>query len=98
MLLKTENVSKTFGSFVALAGADLAGEEGEIVGLIGPNGAGKSTFFNCIAGDMPPTDGRILFNGAEITRAPPEMHARLGIGRTFQVPAAFEDMTILRMS
>ena len=53
MLLEAKNVSKAFGSFRAVAGADLTVDEGEIIGLIGPNGAGKSTFFNCIAGDMP---------------------------------------------
>jgi branched-chain amino acid transport system ATP-binding protein len=95
MLLSAEKVAKHFGSFRAVAGADLAVEEGEIVGLIGPNGAGKSTFFNCIAGDTPPTSGRILFDGVDVTAAPAETHARLGIGRTFQVPATFADMTIL---
>jgi branched-chain amino acid transport system ATP-binding protein len=95
MLLSAEKVVKSFGSFKAVAGADLRVETGEIVGLIGPNGAGKSTFFNCIAGDLRPSEGRILFDGVDVTNAPPEVHARLGIGRTFQVPATFEDMTIL---
>jgi len=95
MLLEAQNVAKAFGSFWAVAGADLAVEEGEIIGLIGPNGAGKSTFFNCLAGDMPPTSGRILFGGTDLTRAPPEAHARAGIGRTFQVPATFEDMSVI---
>ena len=95
MLLSAENVSKTFGSLRAVAGADLAIGEGEIIGLIGPNGAGKSTFFNCLAGDTLPTTGRIVFDGMDVTRASPEEHARLGIGRTFQVPATFEDMSVL---
>ncbi len=95
MLLSAENVSKTFGSLRAVAGADLSINEGEIIGLIGPNGAGKSTFFNCLAGDTLPTTGRITFDGADVTRASPEEHARLGIGRTFQVPATFEDLTVL---
>src|SRR5207248_821332 len=95
MLLSAENVSKTFGSLRAVAGADLAIDEGQIIGLIGPNGAGKSTFFNCLAGDTPPTAGRIVFDGTDVTRASPEDHARLGIGRTFQVPATFEDLTVL---
>jgi branched-chain amino acid transport system ATP-binding protein len=95
MLLSAEKVSKTFGSLRAVAGADLTIDEGEIIGLIGPNGAGKSTFFNCLAGDAAPTTGRIIFDGIDVTRATPEEHARLGIGRTFQVPATFEDMTIL---
>jgi branched-chain amino acid transport system ATP-binding protein len=95
MLLDARNVTKAFGSFWAVAGADLTIDEGEIVGLIGPNGAGKSTFFNCLSGDSPPTGGRIVFNNVELTRASPEAHARAGIGRTFQVPATFEDMSVI---
>jgi branched-chain amino acid transport system ATP-binding protein len=95
MLLEAKNVSKAFGSFRAVAGADIAVEAGEIIGLIGPNGAGKSTFFNCIAGDMPVTTGSIVFDGHDLTRASAEAHAIAGIGRTFQVPATFEDMTVL---
>jgi branched-chain amino acid transport system ATP-binding protein len=95
MLLEARDVSKAFGEFRAVAGADLTVEQGEIVGLIGPNGAGKSTFFNCLAGDTLPTTGRILFDGADLTRASPEAHARAGIGRTFQVPTTFDDMSVL---
>jgi len=95
MLLETQDVSKAFGGFVALAEVTLAVEANEIVGLIGPNGAGKSTFFNCIAGDLAPSGGRIRFDGIDVTHEPPEARARLGIGRTFQVPATFEDMSIL---
>ncbi|HEX2887050.1 ABC transporter ATP-binding protein [Vineibacter terrae] len=95
MLLEADDVTMAFGSFRAVSGASLALDEGEIIGLIGPNGAGKSTFFNCLAGDMVPTGGRIVFAGADVTRASPEAHARAGIGRTFQVPTTFEDMTIL---
>jgi len=95
MLLEATNVSKVFGGFRAVAAADLAVDEGDIIGLIGPNGAGKSTFFNCLAGDTLPTTGTIAFAGTDVTRASPEAHARLGIGRTFQVPATFEDMSVL---
>jgi len=95
MLLEAQNVSKTFGSLRAVAGADLSIDEGEIIGLIGPNGAGKSTFFNCLAGDTLPTTGRIVFDNVDVTRSSPEEHARLGVGRTFQVPATFEDLTVL---
>jgi branched-chain amino acid transport system ATP-binding protein len=95
MLLEAQGVSRAFGGFTALAGANLHVDAGEIVGLIGPNGAGKSTFFNCIAGDLAPTAGRIVFDGVDVTRLQAEQHAQLGIGRTFQVPATFEDMTIL---
>jgi len=95
VLLEARQVSKSFGAFKALDGADLTVAEGEIVGLIGPNGAGKSTFFNCLVGDIPPSSGQVRFLGREVTRASAEAHARLGIGRTFQVPATFEDMTVL---
>jgi branched-chain amino acid transport system ATP-binding protein len=95
VLLSAHDVSKSFGGFRAVAGADLQVAAGEIVGLIGPNGAGKSTFFNCIAGDLVPSGGRIVFDGIDVTQAPAEARARLGIGRTFQVPATFEDMTVL---
>ncbi|MBV9860068.1 MAG: ABC transporter ATP-binding protein [Alphaproteobacteria bacterium] len=95
MLLEADKVSRNFGAFRALDGADLRVEEGEIIGLIGPNGAGKSTFFNCLAGDLTPSSGRVAFRGRDVTRAAPDEHARLGIGRTFQVPATFEDMTVL---
>jgi branched-chain amino acid transport system ATP-binding protein len=95
MLLEARNVSKAFGDFRAVAGADLSVEEGEIIGLIGPNGAGKSTFFNCLAGDTMPTTGTISFAGADVTFTPPDLRARAGIGRTFQVPTTFEDMSVL---
>ncbi|HMF23546.1 MAG TPA: ABC transporter ATP-binding protein [Pseudolabrys sp.] len=95
MLLEAQAVSKAFGSFFAVRQADLCVDEGEVVGLIGPNGAGKSTFFNCLAGDTMPTSGKIVFAGQDVTSAPPETHARLGIGRTFQVPATFDEMTVL---
>ncbi len=95
MLLRAENISKAFDGFLAVRGADLAVAEGEIVGLIGPNGAGKSTFFNCLAGDMVPSAGRVLLDGADVTRASAEAHAQAGVGRTFQVPITFEDMSVL---
>ena len=94
MLLEAQGVVKAFGGFHAVDGADFTLEKGEIVGLIGPNGAGKSTFFNCLAGDTEPTAGRIRLRGADITTASPEEHARLGLARTWQVPAVFEDMTV----
>jgi branched-chain amino acid transport system ATP-binding protein len=94
-LLEARGISMAFGAFRAVSEASLTLEPGEMVGLIGPNGAGKSTFFSCLAGDLVPTAGTVLLDGADVTRAPPEAHARLGIGRTFQVPATFEEMTLL---
>lgn len=95
MLLDAKDVTKSFQGFTALSHANLQVEEGEIVGIIGPNGAGKSTFFNCLVGDLNPTAGQIVFDGRDVTRLTPEAHARLGMGRTFQVPATFEDMSVL---
>ena len=94
MLLEATNVVQSFGRLRAVDGADLSVTEGEIVVLIGPNGAGKSTFFNALAGDRVPTGGRILFDGHDVTRAGPAVHAQLGIARTFQVPVTFEDMSV----
>jgi branched-chain amino acid transport system ATP-binding protein len=95
MLLKAENVTMQFGGFRAVSGASISVEQGEIIGLIGPNGAGKSTFFNCLVGDLRPTQGSVWFDGHDVTAASPEQHARLGIGRTFQLPATFEELSIL---
>jgi branched-chain amino acid transport system ATP-binding protein len=94
-LLAATDVSKSFGEFRAVAGADLTVNEGDIIGLIGPNGAGKSTFFNCLAGETMPSGGRIVFDGKDLTRASSEAHARAGIGRTFQVPTTFAEMSII---
>ena len=94
MLLEATDIAMVFGGFRAVDGASLSVAEGEIIGLIGPNGAGKSTFFNCLAGDLLPTEGRILFGGVDVTRATPEAHARMGMARTFQVPVTFEDMSV----
>src|SRR5260221_14384485 len=91
MLLEARAVSKSFGAFTAVSGVDLDVADHEIIGLIGPNGAGKSTFFNCLTGDYAPSAGAIRFDDHDVTTAPPERHARLGIGRTYQVPATFED-------
>jgi branched-chain amino acid transport system ATP-binding protein len=70
-------------------------EQGDILGLIGPNGAGKSTLFNCLTGDLHATSGTVLFEGHDITNLTPEVRARLGIARTYQVPQTFEGMSVL---
>src|SRR5439155_24963462 len=75
--------------------SSLASEPGEIVGLIGPNGAGKTTLFNGITGYMHPDEGRIAFDGADITHNRPERICGLGVARTWQVVRAFGRMTAL---
>jgi branched-chain amino acid transport system ATP-binding protein len=94
MLLEAKRIVKAFGSFHAVDGADLIVTEGELIGLIGPNGAGKSTFFNCLAGEMRPTAGTIRFRGTDVTRSSSAARARLGLSRTFQVPAVFAGMSV----
>ena len=70
--------------------------EGEIVGLIGPNGAGKTTVFNLITGVYPPTGGKVIYNGKEITGKKPHKVAELGIGRTFQLNPLFAEFTVMQ--
>lgn len=95
MLIEAQGVTKMFGAFKAVDNASVTVEEGDILGLIGPNGAGKSTFFNCLTGDMPLTSGTVRFAGTDITTAAPEVRARLGLVRSFQVPLTFESMSVL---
>jgi branched-chain amino acid transport system ATP-binding protein len=94
-LLAVENVTRRFGGIVALADVSLALEAGEIGGLIGPNGAGKTTLFNLITRLYKPNEGRIVFDGKDLTRTPPYRIVRLGIARTFQNVVLFQNMTVL---
>ncbi len=94
-MLDARNITKAFGSFKAVDDATISVAQGEILGLIGPNGAGKSTFFNVLTGDLPPTAGSVQFQGHDITTLPPERRAAMGLARSFQVPLAFAEMTVL---
>jgi branched-chain amino acid transport system ATP-binding protein len=94
-VLQTHDLTKAFGGVVAVDRLSLTVEQGSIVGLIGPNGSGKTTFFNLVTGVFRPDGGRVLFKGREITGLRPHRIARLGIGRTFQIPAPFVKMTVL---
>jgi branched-chain amino acid transport system ATP-binding protein len=95
VLIEARDITKAYGSFKAVDGANLTVEPGTILGLIGPNGAGKSTLFNCLTGDVSPTSGTVFLDGRDVTRLPPEERARRGLARTFQVPQTFEQMTVL---
>jgi len=95
VLLQARSLSKLFGGLAAVSDVSIDVGPHDIVGLIGPNGAGKSTLFNCLAGDYRPTKGSIVFDGVDITRAEPERRARLGIGRTYQIPLAFGRMSVV---
>ncbi len=94
MLLELVGVSRYFGGLRVIEGLDLTVSRGEILGIIGPNGAGKSTLFNLISGNLPPTDGRIVYGGRDITAMAVWDRCRLGIGRTFQIPRPFHQMSV----
>ncbi|MBU2287184.1 MAG: ABC transporter ATP-binding protein, partial [Gammaproteobacteria bacterium] len=83
-----------FGGLVAVRNVTLALPRGEITGLIGPNGAGKTTLFNAVSGFFRPTEGRILFEGRDVTGMAPHALARLGLVRTFQGARVFPKLTV----
>ncbi len=93
-LLQVDNISRDFGSLVAVSGVSMAVEPGELRAVIGPNGAGKTTFFNLISGLLPPTSGRIVFDGKDITNLLPARRVWRGIARTFQVTEIFPELTV----
>jgi len=94
-LLEVHNLVKAFGGLKANDDVSFAVEKGELLGLIGPNGAGKTTLFNCIAGMFPPSSGRIVFNGDDVTGLGAHEMARRGLARTFQVYVAAGDLNVL---
>jgi branched-chain amino acid transport system ATP-binding protein len=93
-LLEVRNLSRHFGSLVAVNGVTLAVEPGELRAIIGPNGAGKTTFFNMITGFFRPTAGRIVFDGEDITGFRPARRVWRGIARTFQVTEVFPELSV----
>ncbi|MEW6688825.1 MAG: ABC transporter ATP-binding protein [Pseudomonadota bacterium] len=92
--LELRNLSKAFGGVRALAGVSFSLSGGELLALIGPNGAGKSTCFNLIGGQLRPDAGEIFFDGKPIHGLAPRRLFHLGIGRTFQVAAAFGSLSV----
>ena len=93
-LLEVDNVTLKFGGVVAVNQVSFSVEEGEVFALVGPNGAGKSTLFNLISRFYDPFEGDIRFDGKSILDRAPHEIARLGIARTFQIPALFDNMTV----
>ena len=92
--LEARGVGKNFGSLRAVSGVSMKVAPGELRAIIGPNGAGKTTFFNLLTGVLPPSGGRILFKGRDITRLPAHAVSRLGIARSYQVTNIFGDLTV----
>jgi branched-chain amino acid transport system ATP-binding protein len=95
-ILKIDNLTKRFGGLTALQNVSFGVDEGEIRGLIGPNGAGKSTMFKIIAGFYAPTEGRIVYQGEDISGQKPSDIAQLGVVRSFQETTLFQELTVFQ--
>jgi branched-chain amino acid transport system ATP-binding protein len=94
-LLKLDRVTRRFGGLLAVDAIDLDVEQGGVTAVIGPNGAGKTTLFHLISGFQTPNDGRIVFDGQDITGLPPEKIAAHGLIRTFQLVQLFRDLSAI---
>src|SRR5215831_3210750 len=94
-IVRTERLTRSFGSLLAVAQVDFEVERGELRSIIGPNGAGKTTFFRLISGEMPPSSGRIWFDGREITGLPQHRVSRLGVAKSYQITNVFPHLSVL---
>jgi len=93
-LLDVQSVTKNFGSLIAVQNVSLQVAPGELRAVIGPNGAGKTTFFNMISGFFPPTSGKIVFDGADVTGLTAQKRVTIGMARTFQITEIFPELTV----
>ena len=94
-ILETENLTKRFGGLVAVDHITLKVKRNSMTMLMGPNGAGKSTFVNTCTGVLKPDEGKVIFNGRNITGWPPHKVYKAGFVRTFQIPMPFLKLTVL---
>jgi branched-chain amino acid transport system ATP-binding protein len=94
-IVRTERLTRSFGSLMAVAHVNFEVERGELRSIIGPNGAGKTTFFRLISGEMPPSSGRIWFDGREIAGLPQHRVSRLGVSKSYQITNVFPHLTVL---
>ena len=95
VILSVENVGRRFGKFTALKGVTAEFRRGALTSIIGPNGAGKSTFFNVLSGAFPPSEGRVTFEGRDVTGLAQHRFAHLGIAKSFQITNVFPGLTTL---
>ena len=92
--LETERVTKRFSGLIAVDAVDLRVARNEIRGVVGPNGAGKTTLFNLVSGLYPVSAGRIRLGGRDVTTVPPHARAAAGLGRTYQTPQIFAELSL----
>jgi branched-chain amino acid transport system ATP-binding protein len=93
-ILELDGLRKAFGNVVVADGLSFSVAAGETVGMVGPNGAGKTSILNLIAGNIAPDAGRVMLDGQDITGVAAHARARMGLGRTHQVPRPFEALTV----
>jgi len=94
-ILETQELTKAFGALTAVNGVSLSVEAGTLHSIIGPNGAGKTTLFNLLTGTFPPSSGRILLDGRDITGTPASRVAHLGLARSYQRTSVFPAFSLL---
>src|SRR5262245_26463053 len=95
VVLRTERLSRSYGSLLAVNRVDVSVRRGELRSIIGPNGAGKTTFFRLISGEVAPTEGKIWFDGRDITGMPQHAVARLGVAKSYQITNVFPHLSVL---
>jgi len=95
IILRTEALTRRFGGFTALNGVSAAFERNRLTSIIGPNGAGKSTYFNLLSGALPPSSGRVLLDGVELSGRPQHEFAHAGVAKSFQITNIFPGFTVL---
>lgn len=93
-MLELKNITVNFGGLTALMNVSLSMGTDEVVGLVGPNGAGKTTLFNVISGLAKPSRGVVTFDSTDMRRRPLHLRARMGLGRTFQIPQPMHELTV----
>jgi len=96
MILSVQNLTKSFDGFVAVNRVSFSVKKGELCSIIGPNGAGKTTLFNLITGHLPLDEGKVIFNGIDITHMHAYKICRLGMGRSFQRSNIFPRLTVFQ--
>lgn len=94
-VIETRGVHMRFGAFVALKNVSVKVLRGKLTSIIGPNGAGKSTYFNILSGALPATEGKLFFEGKDITHLKPHEFAHVGIAKSFQITNLFPNFTAL---